>query len=316
MNRGKPILVDRSATMKAVAKAVQQACCTDSPVWLWGEPGTGREFTARFIHRSQQRGRFLSVDASAATQDELLRELDIEEPGWLALLDGGTLLLKEPWAQIGAVETLLERTDSLPSKKRPRLVFSSPTNLEDPASSELKATLEYRGVLCIHLPPLRMRPHDVGDLAAAFLEEIAEAHGTRPKVLSEDAVARLAAFHWPGNVSQLRQVCQALTLKHPEERVLRTRHVDDIVPTMDQEVALDHYSLEELVRAKLARFMERLQGYQVSGLHRDLMDRMERQLLELALDLADGSQVAAAKLLGMNRSSLRRRLVRFDLAGK
>ena len=150
----------------------------------------------------------------------------------------------------------------------------------------------------------------------AFLEEIAAAQGSRPKVLSEDAVNRLAQYHWPGNVSQLRQVCQALTLRNPEERVLRTRQVEAILPTMEQEVPLDHYSLEDLVYAKLSRFMERLRGYHVTGLHRDIMDRMERQLLLLALELSGGSQVEAAKLLGMNRTSLRRRLVRFELTGK
>ncbi len=316
MGRNKRSLIDRSAIMKPVVQAIDEACNSTRPVWLWGEPGTGREFAARIIHRSRKKGRFLAFDAAASTHQEAMEELHVDPPGWLSLLEGGTLLVKNPWAQITGVETLLERLDAMDTKHRPRLVFSSPTNLADPSCSQLKAILEYRGVMVIPLPPLRMRPQDVGDLAKAFLEEIAAAQGSRPKVLSEDAVNRLAQYHWPGNVSQLRQVCQALTLRNPEERVLRTRQVEAILPTMEQEVPLDHYSLEDLVYAKLSRFMERLRGYHVTGLHRDIMDRMERQLLLLALELSGGSQVEAAKLLGMNRTSLRRRLVRFELTGK
>jgi len=316
MSPGRPILVSHSAIMKKVAQTVKGACGNHRPIWLWGEPGTGREFVARFIHRSRNQGRFLAVDASAATEKEFLTELQVDPPGWLGLLDGGTLLIKEPWAQIGAVETLLERTEALPAQSRPRLIFLSPTGLDGPACSALKAILEYRGVTAINLPPLRMRPHDIPDLAAAFLADIAESQEMRPKVLSDNAVARLASFHWPGNVSQLRQVCQALTLRNPEERVLKTHHVDELIPTMEQEVALDHYSLEELVRAKIHRFLDRLKGYQVKGLHKDLMDRLERQILVLALDMSDGRQGEAAKLLGMNRTSLRRRLLRLGLTGK
>jgi two-component system nitrogen regulation response regulator GlnG len=118
---------------------------------------------------------------------------------------------------------------------------------------------------------------------------------------------RLTGYGWPGNVSELKSVIRQLVVRGGDGRI-REHHLQGLLPSVDEELPLERHSLEELVRAKLKGFLNRIRGYRIEGLHAEVMARVERPLIELVLEQTRGNQLQAAKILGMNRNTLRKKI--------
>ncbi len=250
-------LIGESAAMAILRLQIHKVSDLDVPVLLRGETGTGKELVARAIHDASRRSGspFLAVNMAAIPPTLAAAELfgaargaytgaDRRRSGFFAQADNGTLFLDEIGETPPEVQALLLRAletqeirpvGSADSRRVDvRLVSATDADLEsDVAAERFRAPLLYRlGGFELHLPPLRQRRDDFGRLFVHFLcQELAaigESHRLEPGSgggptawLAAEAVARLAAYDWPGNVRQLRNVTRQLVISSRGEQRAR-----------------------------------------------------------------------------------------------
>ncbi|HET9034726.1 MAG TPA: sigma-54 dependent transcriptional regulator [Myxococcaceae bacterium] len=229
-------LVGRSAAILEVYKQVARAAATNVPVLITGETGTGKEQVARSLHQRSPRnaGRFVAVDCGAIAESLMESELfghargaftgaSGARRGLFEEANGGTMFLDEigdigPKIQSQLLRTLQEGEirrvgESTPIRVDVRVVAATNKDLKARVGEgKFREDLLYRlDVVHLHLPPLRERREDI----PALVDHFAGLHargGVRP-VVTEEAMARLVAYDWPGNVRQLENVvARALAL--------------------------------------------------------------------------------------------------------
>jgi len=161
----------------------------------------------------------------------------------------------------------------------------------------------------IRLPPLRDRLEDVPDLARHFLLR-AHREGLPSKTIDQGAIERLKGHSWPGNVRELENLLRRICALYPED-LITTRIVD--LELTDRSVAAPGNpaaaSLADIVGDHLASyFASQPQGTPPDGLFERVMAEVERPLIRLTLAATQGNQLRAAKVLGLNRNTLRKRI--------
>ncbi|MCC7139297.1 MAG: sigma-54-dependent Fis family transcriptional regulator [Planctomycetes bacterium] len=232
-------LLGTSPSVRAVRDLLTLAAPTDATMLLLGEPGTGKEVVARAIHRRSARakGPFVALALTAVPREQVAAALFGEEggngpeadgrrEGAVARATGGTLYLEEVMAipldvQADLLRVLEDRTfrrvgGHQVQRADVRLVATSAHDLvEATRSGRMRLDLYYRlAVAPVRLPPLRERRADVPLLVARMLRELATAHGRSFASVAPDAMARLGAASWPGNVRQLRHVIERAVVLH------------------------------------------------------------------------------------------------------
>jgi len=301
-------IIGRSAKMQAVFQRVRQVAPTRASVLLVGESGTGKEKIASAIHYNSPRknNRFIALNCGALTPTLLETELFGHEAGAFTdakkqrvgrfeLADGGTLLLDEitetsPEFQVKLLRVLqeqeFERVGGTQTIRVDVRVIASTNKDIDVLVKEgkFREDLYYRlNVVKIEIPPLREREEDITLLAQAFLEEFAKQNGKTGMAVTPKAMSALRQYSWPGNVRQLRNVIEGLV-------VLSTGKV----------IGLKNLS-EEIRSAVAPRQVMALQvGMTVA--------EMERRLIQATLEHTDGNRAAAARILGLGRKTLYRKL--------
>lgn len=295
-------LVGSSATMLDVWKAIGRAAVTDVPVLVTGESGVGKELVARAIHANGERAReaFVAVNIAALVPTLVESELFGHEKGAFTgatarregrfeMASRGTLFLDEIGDLDLAMQTKLlrvledgsfERVGSqgmLRSEARIIAATSKPVR-PGAADTTLREDLFYRlGVIQLEIPPLRERRSDIPLLVETFLRR---AKGAR-RAVSEEAMERLMAHPWPGNVRQLRHVLERACVMSSAE----------ILDTDDFELASE----------PAPRIVSDLDL-------RGNLETLERQLIQQALARAEGNRAEAARLLGIRRALLYARM--------
>ena len=226
-------MLTQSPRMLRVFDQIRAVASTDATVLILGETGTGKELVSRAIHeRSRRRDRpFISVNCGAFTETLLESELFGHEKGSFTgaggrrrgvfeMADGGTLFLDELGetslnVQVNLLRVLEEmrfrrvgghevvRVDT-------RIIAATNVQLERAvANGDFRQDLYYRLIVFpVELPPLRDRPEDIPLLTRHFLEDAAEEYGIAPPSLSHEALEAIVAYRWPGNVRQLRALCE------------------------------------------------------------------------------------------------------------
>ena len=323
-------LVGRSAALLEVFKTIGRVAASDVAVLVTGESGTGKELVARAIHQASARaeGPFVAVNAAAIPRELLESELFGHErgaftgavesrPGRFREARGGTLFLDEIGdmpleLQAKLLRVLQSGEVTAVGGRRAetvdvRIVAATHRDLESMvASGAFREDLYYRlRVVPIHVPPLRERREDVPPLVEHFLQRYDRELTGGHHVLAEATLERLAAHDWPGNVRELENaVKRALVLASGE--VLAPEAFDFLErPELPREAAP---SLEEHVVAEV----EEALAAGSEELYRDLLVRVEKPLLETVLERTGGNQIRAAAILGINRNTLRKKIV--DLA--
>lgn len=308
--------VCKSPAMKPVNEFLLKHAGTNAPVIIEGESGTGKEFAARLVHYSgpRRKGVFSTLSITSLPPECVFEELFDDRTGRLHNTRGGSLLLKELWAlpkkDQEKLAGILE--DDRKGRHTPlrvydvRLMTTSTMDLEQSVecnfvAPELKKALQYNRIL---IPPLRRRPSDIRVLAELFMAQMFRDLGRSAPRLDSPVVDRFTEYHWPGNVKELKDVMRRIVVKVSGKRV-QEHHLKGILPMVEDDFSIDKFSIEELVRAKLLSFLNRIRGYRVEGLYSEIMSRVERPLLELVLEETGGNQLHAAKLLGINRNTLR-----------
>jgi DNA-binding NtrC family response regulator len=311
-------LVGESAAMRKVYDLVQRLGSSDASVLVRGETGTGKELIARAIHAQSPRSKrpFVAINCAAVPQTLLESELfghargaftDAKHAraGLFVQADGGTLFLDEIGEMPVEVQPKLLRAlqekrvrpvgDSTEVPFDARLVVATNRDLEhEILERRFREDLYYRiNVVRIDLPPLRDREGDVLALATYFLDRFAKNAG-KSLSIPVSVADRLTQYDWPGNVRELEN-CM--------ERAAALARYDQI--------ALD--DLPDRIRASRAA------GFVVAADEpTDILpfDEVERRYIYRALKIVDGNKSRAAKLLGMDRRTLYRKLECYERGEK
>jgi len=197
-----------------------------------------------------------------------------------------------------------------PLKANVRVIAATHQDLEARVREGLfREDLYHRlNVIRLRLPPLAERREDVPLLARHFLAKSGRELGIEPKRLSDDAMAFLAAYDWPGNVRQLENVCHWLTVMAPGQSI----ELADLPPELREETAR---SPETDWSAALAREVERALVRGEGGLMDSMTRTFERILISKALAHTGGRRIEAAQLLGIGRNTITRKIAELGIEG-
>ncbi|KPK79993.1 MAG: hypothetical protein AMS25_10515 [Gemmatimonas sp. SM23_52] len=299
---------DRSARSKPIGKCrnfldalnvAETVAPTESTVLIQGESGTGKEVLARYIHELSERGEhsFLSINCGALPESLLESELFghvkgsftgavRDKQGLFVAANGGTLFLDEQHEVIpvGATE---------PVQVDVRIIAATNADLEERIRhGAFRTDLFYRlNVIAIHLPPLRERRDDVPLLAENFLSEFAKRRGAETKRLSEDALGALCEYDWPGNVRELENALERAVAMTQGERITA-----EVLP----------------IRVTERQPMPLVSGQRPAN---PALEVIERAYIEWVLRAEGGNKTRAAEVLGIDPSTLYRKLARFESEG-
>ena len=306
-----PELVGNSPVMRTLARTIDSLRHNESHVLLQGESGTGKEVVAQAIHAASPRfsGVFIPVDCGALPESIIESELFGHEkgaftgavgaPGLFRIANRGTLFLDEIGEIPASVQAKLLR--SLQQKEvRPvgaatsvpvdiRVISATHRNLETMVDEgSFRADLFYRlNVVRVEIPALRERREDIPLLAHHFLRKYEQAN-PRFEGIEEEALERLIEADWPGNVRELENIIESAMALAPGPR-LRASDLSLNRPASRSAAAPAPDALP------------------IS------LDAYERCVLERALDGSRGDASAAARLLGIGRSTLYRKLAKHGL---
>ena len=331
-------IVGRSPPMQEVYRLVARLTDTDLTVLISGESGTGKELVAKALHDFGRRrqGPFVALNMAAVPRDLVEAELFGHEKGAFTgavrrgvgrfeQAQGGTLFLDEIGDMPVDAQTRLLRVlqqgeyttvgGRAPVKTDVRIVAATNRNLRQLVRQGLfREDLYFRvNVVPIRMPPLRERVADIPALVRHFLSR-AQAEGMPPKVLDAAALEALKAYDWPGNVRELENLIRRLAALHSGD-VIRAETVRaDLAAAAPAASADDSHSLGSAVEGSLARyFAAHDDGMPPPGLYDRVMAEVERPLISLCLSATRGNQIRAAKLLGLNRNTLRKKIRELDI---
>lgn len=303
--------IGASRAMQAVFERMEKAAESDHTVLITGESGTGKELVASTIHRRSDRGRFVPVNCGALPDNLLESELfghaegaftgaGRDRKGLFEEAEGGTLFLDEigelsPGLQPKLLRALEQKEVRRVGETRARpvdarILAATNQDLEEKIErGEFREDLYWRlNVLAVEVPPLRERRADIPLLAEHFLEEASESP-SGPDRIDSEAMAVLSAHSWPGNVRQLKNVVErAVALTDGE--AIRKEDLPSRVRQDGQAAALVERAADE----------------------RMTLDALERRYVLRILDRVGGNKSRAAELLGIDRTTLYRRLERYE----
>ena len=302
--------VGNSAACLEAKRQARRAAQLDAPVLLLGETGTGKELLAHAIHAAGPRsaGAFVGVNVAAIPENLLEAEFFGSAPGAYTgadkrgregkfkLADGGTLFLDEigdmPLAMQAKLLRVLQEQEFEPLGANKvirvdvRIVAATSLDLQQRvAGGRFRADLYYRlNVLAITVPPLRARLDDLETLCEHILDRIAHRNGMALREIAAEAFDLLRLYDWPGNVRELHNVLERASMLSDEPRL----GIDDFV---------------SILRLPDGGATVPVQRYD------DALAEFERRAIRDALQITRGKVPEAAKLLGMGRATLYKKLV-------
>ncbi|MCF7985473.1 MAG: sigma-54 dependent transcriptional regulator [Thiohalocapsa sp.] len=331
-------LLGTSPQMARIRELIAKLARNQAPVFITGESGTGKELAARLIHAQGPRADrpFVPVNCGAIPDDLVESELFghrkgsftgavSDKQGLFQAANGGTLFLDEiadlplP-TQVKLLRAIQQKSVRPVGAEHEipvdvRIISASHADLKTAVENgTFRQDLYYRiNVIDLLIPPLRERPEDIDVLAGHILARIAEATGTRPKALSEEAAAALRAHDFPGNVRELENILERATALGDDtslgvEELRLPPHGDAPAPhPASGPVAATAAAGEHTPPAEPE--VDVASGQPLE----DALDEIERKAILKALDATRWNRTAAAKLLGMTPRSLRYRLSKLGL---
>jgi len=331
-------LIGRSPPMQEVYRTIARVLSNDLSVLVLGESGTGKELVARAIHDFGPRASkpFVAINMAAIPRELIESELFGHERGAFTgaqartagrfeQAQGGTLFLDEIGDMPFEAQTRLLRVlqteefspvgSSRSIRADVRIIAATHKDLPQLiVENTFREDLYYRlNVVPIRLPALRERMEDIGELAQYFLDRAA-AEGLPRKKLDPGAIDRLSRHRWPGNVRELENMMRRLAALSREDVIgasLIEMHLGQQGGAGGTAAAQDGAGggLADAVEMHLARYFAAFgRDLPPDGLYDRVLAEIERPLLQLSLAAVRGNQVKAAKMLGINRNTLRKKL--------
>jgi two-component system nitrogen regulation response regulator GlnG len=324
-----PQMVGKSPKMLKVFKDIGKVASKDITVLITGESGTGKELVAKAIHYNSSRsgGPFIALNAASIPKDLLESELFgykkgaftgavNNKMGKIEAANGGTLFLDEisemeqnlqakllrflqdkEFSPLGSNETI---------KADVRIIGATNRDLSDAVAQGLfREDLYYRfNVVQIKVPPLRDRKEDVSLLIKAFLRDAAERFETGEKELSKEAKALLVKYDWPGNVRELENVIKRACVLSSGTMIEKR----DLFLEED-----NSYSIKDFLEEKLKRYLKDMARVTNFNLYDTILSEVEKALISIVLREANGNQLKTARLLGINRNTLRAKIREYKI---
>jgi len=309
-------VVGKSRLISEVYEVASQVAATNATVLLTGESGTGKELVAKAIHKRSERrdGPFVSINCGALPEGLLESELfgfergaftgAVEaKAGKIELAHRGTLLLDEVGemsakTQVEFLRVLQEKeVQRLGSDKLIRvdvriLAATNKELMEEVKAGRFRQDLYYRlAVVPIHLPSLRERREDVPLLADGFLREFAQMNGKRVKKMTREALEILMHYNWPGNIRELRNVIERVTVT-VDAASIRPEHLPPELVSADGNAGEVHVPLGTPLR------------------------KVEEMMIRKTLEEVTDHRQKAARILGISPRALHYKIARYGVSRK
>jgi len=329
-------LVGRSPAMQDIYRIIARMTQTDLTVMITGESGTGKELVARALHDYSKRKNspFVAVNMAAIPRELIESELFGHEKGAFTgaaaryagrfeQAQGGTLFLDEIGDMPMEAQTRLLRVlqegefssvgGSKPRKTDVRVIAATHRDLRQLIKQgTFREDLYFRlNVVPLRLPPLRERIADIDDLVRSFLQNC-EKNGLPAKTFTSQAIERLKEHKWPGNVRELENLVQRLVAIHPDEEINLAAIEDEFSAqneTLPLQLNEQVHDLSDAVEKYLTHYFAQFgNDNPPDGLYNRIIQQVEIPLISAALAAENGNQIKAAKLLGINRNTLRTRI--------
>ncbi len=327
-------IVGKAESMQDVFKAIGKISKTDITVLIRGESGTGKELIAQSVHSNSPRSEkpFIAINVAAIPHELLESELFGHEKGSFTGAQsqrigrfeqalGGTLFLDEIGDMHPELQTRLLRVLSShefyrvggqkPIKSDVRIIAATNQNIEALIKTgKFREDLYHRlNVFRIELPALRDRKDDIDDLVKHFLTKSADELKSDSKEIDDNAMEILNKYDWPGNIRQLENICRYMTVMAPSSTIT----IDDVPDEVREESSdngLAHegrgFDIKSSWEENLTDHIKTVlsDGNDLSGFSKEL----ERLLLKEALAASKGKRIEAAKILGLGRNTITRKI--------
>jgi len=307
-------IIGISESLQEVFRLIERVSATDASVLIEGESGTGKELVARAIHYNSHRADkpFIAINCAAIPETLLESELfghtkgaftdaKAERKGLFRSADTGTIFLDEisemPYSlQVKLLRALQEQEvtpigSNIPVKFDVRIIAATNRNLEEEVrAGRFREDLFYRlSVIEIKLPPLRERKEDIPLLAKYFVKKIARRLNMPEKNIPKETMAILTAYEWHGNVRELENAI---------ERAFILSSDDEIKP--------------ENLPSRIVMHSQGALGINDPLGYRPTLEEMERRYIMEVLKSTDYDKTEAARILGIDLSTLYRKLKRYE----
>jgi len=359
-----PEMLGQAPAMQDVFRAIGRLSQSTVTVMITGESGSGKELVARALHKHSPRanGPFVAINTAAIPKDLLESELFGHERGAFTgaqttrrgrfeQADGGTLFLDEIGDMPFDLQTRLLRVLSdgqfyrvgghQPLKSNVRVIAATHQNLEERVrAGSFREDLFHRlNVIRLRLPALRERREDIAMLTRFFLQKSAKELGVDAKRITDDALQRLMAFDFPGNVRQLENLCHWLTVMAPSQ-VVEAKDLPPELLTREEPTARPAAAPAEAARpvhaaapsplaapdmpaaerpslgswlGDLQREARGLLEAGVPDVWETLSRKFEGQMIHTALEVTRGRRIEAAQKLGIGRNTITRKIQELGL---
>ena len=315
--RGFPRIIGEGPALIDATRHIQKAAPTDATILLLGESGTGKELFARAVHQlsPRQKGPFVAINCAAIPETLLENELfghekgaftgaNSAKAGRVEVADRGTLFLDEigdlsPPLQAKLLRVLQDRTfervgGTKTLKVDTRVVAATNRDLRQAvAQGRFREDLYFRlAVVTVAIPPLRDRRSDIAPLAEHFLERFRRELGCPTLRFSEAAVEAMRAHRWPGNVRELENAVERAAILRDGDVIEPAGLALDNARPSDDADTLDLLGKAFDLTGTIDEIATRIR------------DRVERALIEQALEQSAGNKTRAAEQLGINYKRL------------
>jgi len=334
-------IVGRTEGMQQVFKLIGQVAASDATALVTGESGTGKELVARAIYSHSQRSAqpFLAINCAAIPEQLLESELfghergaftgaTLQRIGKFEQCNKGTIFLDEIGDMTPATQTKILRVlqsgtfervgGNQPIQADVRVIAATNKPLEAAvAAKQFREDLFYRlNVVRIHIPPLRDRRDDIPLLVNYFLKKISREQQQPPKSIAASVIKTLEKYHWPGNVRELENAVRRAIVMAKSDAIL----LGDLPPEISGQGGSGAPPLSTTAGAAgnaAATDAAALARQLFQWARRDpklkIIPAVERELVIQALKETGDNQVHAAKLLGITRATLRKRIDKFGI---
>jgi len=334
-------IIGRSEPMQQVFKLIGQVAASDATALITGESGTGKELVARAIYHHSNRSTqpFLTVNCAAIPEQLLESELfghergaftgaTMQRIGKFEQCNQGTIFLDEIGDMTPATQTKILRVlqsgtfervgGNQPIQVDVRVIAATNKPLEAAvAARQFREDLFYRlNVVRIHIPPLRERCEDVPLLVNYFLDKIAREQQRKPKSIAANVIKALGKYHWPGNVRELENAIRRAHVMAKSGAILQS----DLPPEISGQggsgappLLLTAGTTGKAAATDAAALARQLFQWVRRDPKLKVISAVERELVIQALKETNNNQVHAAKLLGITRATLRKRIEKFGI---
>ena len=331
-------LIGRSPAMQDIYRALARLMGSDLTVMITGESGTGKELVARALHEfgNRKEGPFVAINMAAIPRELIESELFGHEKGAFTgatqrgvgsfrQAQHGTLFLDEIGDMPLDAQTRLLRVlqdgeyttvgGRMPIRADVRIIAATHRDLPELIRQGLfREDLFYRlNVVPMRIPPLRERTSDIPELVRHFLDQAAP-DGLPGKQMDEAAMTRLRQHRWPGNVRELENMIRRIAALYSEDIISGEIVAAELEESRGTARDGNGEGLGAAVERHLAQFFDaHKDSLPASGVYERVIREVERPLITLALSATQGNQLQAARMLGLNRNTLRKKIRDLDI---